>query len=74
MQNGNFIGNEAYRESERLFHHSIALSWTQPRTLHESRLSIFLRSAGPLPLRISRSLATAEFREKLLSVYVVKGV
>ena len=38
---------------------------------HESRLSIFCGSAGPLPQRISRSLATAEFSMKSFTLFML---
>ena len=46
------------------------LGWTQPRTLHESRLSMFRGSVGPQPLRISQSLAIAEFTVKSFALFM----
>ena len=46
------------------------LGWAQPRTLHESRLTLSWGSAGPQPLRVSRSLAMAEFSVKIFALFL----
>ena len=49
------------------------LGWTLPRTLYGSHLSVYRGSAGPQPLRISRSLAMAELSVKSFALFILWG-